>query len=108
LARSRCSCAAVALNFFRLPDLLPGFRIPSEWPVGAQGGILILILVARAVRIGFASAVAMKVMNGDSRFMTSTLLNASGLGIGARDLFTGLIIIAVITLAGGARQARQS
>jgi ribose transport system permease protein len=41
--------AAVALNFFRLPDLLPGFRIPSEWQVGAQGLILVLILAARAV-----------------------------------------------------------
>ena len=32
-----------------LPDLLPGFRIPSEWQVGAQGLILILILAVRAV-----------------------------------------------------------
>lgn len=41
--------ATVALNFFRLPHLLPGFRIPSEWQVGAQGMILILILAVRAV-----------------------------------------------------------
>jgi ribose transport system permease protein len=41
--------AAVALNFFQLPHLLPGFRIPSEWQVGAQGIILILILAVRAL-----------------------------------------------------------
>jgi ribose transport system permease protein len=41
--------AAVALNFFRLPELLPGFRIPPEWQVGAQGIILILILAVRAL-----------------------------------------------------------
>jgi ribose transport system permease protein len=41
--------AAVALNFFRLPALLPDFRIPSEWQVGAQGIILILILAVRAI-----------------------------------------------------------
>ena len=40
--------AAVALNFFQLPALLPGFRIPPEWQVGAQGLILILILAVRA------------------------------------------------------------
>jgi ribose transport system permease protein len=41
--------AAVALNFFQLPELLPGFRIPPEWQVGAQGLILILILAIRAL-----------------------------------------------------------
>jgi ribose transport system permease protein len=41
--------AAVALNFFQLPHLLPGFRIPSEWQVGAQGLILIIILAVRAL-----------------------------------------------------------
>jgi ribose transport system permease protein len=41
--------ATVALNFFRLPYFLPDFRIPSEWQVGAQGLILILILAVRAV-----------------------------------------------------------
>ncbi len=41
--------AAVALNFFQLPELLPGFRIPPEWQVGAQGLILILILAVRAL-----------------------------------------------------------
>jgi len=41
--------AAVALNFFQMPHLLPGFRIPSEWQVGAQGLILILILAVRAL-----------------------------------------------------------
>jgi ribose transport system permease protein len=41
--------ATVALNFFRLPALLPGFRIPPEWQVGAQGMILILILALRAI-----------------------------------------------------------
>jgi ribose transport system permease protein len=39
-------------------------------------------------------------------FMIATLLNSSGLGVGVRDLMTGLIIIAVITLAGGRRQLR--
>ena len=41
--------AAVALNFFHMPVLLPGFRIPPEWQVGAQGLILILILAVRAL-----------------------------------------------------------
>jgi ribose transport system permease protein len=41
--------AAVALNFFHMPVLLPGFRIPPEWQVGAQGLILILILAIRAL-----------------------------------------------------------
>ncbi len=41
--------ATVALNFFQLPALLPGFRIPPEWQVGAQGLILILILAVRAI-----------------------------------------------------------
>jgi ribose transport system permease protein len=41
--------AAVALNFFQLPELLPGFRIPPEWQVGAQGLILIVILAVRAL-----------------------------------------------------------
>ncbi len=39
--------AAVALNFFQVP-WLPGVRIPSEWQVGAQGVILILILILAA------------------------------------------------------------
>lgn len=39
-------------------------------------------------------------------FLIATLLNSSGLGIGLRDLMTGLIIIAVITLAGGRPQSR--
>ena len=39
-------------------------------------------------------------------FMIATLLNSSGLGVGVRDLMTGLIIIAVISLAGGQRQQR--
>lgn len=41
--------ATAALNFFQLPYFLPGFRIPPEWQVGAQGGILILILAIRAL-----------------------------------------------------------
>jgi ribose transport system permease protein len=40
--------AAVALNFFRLPQW-PSLRIPPEWQVGAQGIILILILALRAI-----------------------------------------------------------
>ena len=40
--------AAVALNFFHLPQF-PSFRIPPEWQVGAQGLILILILAARII-----------------------------------------------------------
>jgi ribose transport system permease protein len=40
--------AAVALNFFRLPQW-PSVRIPPEWQVGAQGIILILILALRAI-----------------------------------------------------------
>lgn len=40
--------AAVALNFFHLPQF-PGLRIPPEWQVGAQGLILIVILAARTL-----------------------------------------------------------
>ncbi|MCB8882618.1 ABC transporter permease [Acidisoma cellulosilytica] len=41
--------ATVALNFFQLPEVFPGFRIPPEWQVGAQGIILIVILAIRAL-----------------------------------------------------------
>jgi ribose transport system permease protein len=38
--------------------------------------------------------------------MVVTLLNTSGFGAGVRDVMTGVIIIAVITIAGGKRKLR--
>ena len=39
-------------------------------------------------------------------FMLVTMLNTSAIGAGVRDVMTGVIIIAVITIAGGKRKLR--
>jgi ribose transport system permease protein len=85
---------------------LAGFTGGSSLDVGADyllTSIAVVVIGGTSVAGGMANVPGL--WGGALMlFMTSTLLNASGLGVGARDLLTGLIIIAVMTLAGGKRQ----
>ncbi len=89
---------------------LAGFTGGSSLDVGAEyllTSIAVVVIGGTSVAGGMANVPGL--WGGALMlFMTDTLLNASGLGVGARDLLTGLIIIAVITLAGGNRQMRQA
>ncbi len=87
---------------------LAGFTGGSSLDVGAEyllTSIAVVVIGGTSVAGGLANVPGL--WGGALMlFMIGTLLNASGLGIGVRDLLTGLIIIAVITLAGGRRQTR--
>ncbi|MBW4024607.1 MAG: ABC transporter permease [Proteobacteria bacterium] len=88
--------------------LLAGFTGGSSLDVGAEyllTSIAVVVIGGTSVAGGMANVPGLW---GAALmlFMIATLLNSSGLGIGVRDLMTGLIIIAVITLAGGRRSLR--
>jgi ribose transport system permease protein len=87
---------------------LAGFTGGSSLDVGADyllTSIAVVVIGGTSVAGGMANVPGL--WGGALMlFLIGTLLNASGLGVGARDLLTGLIIIAVITLAGGQRQTR--
>jgi ribose transport system permease protein len=88
--------------------LLAGFTGGSSLDVGAEyllTSIAVVVIGGTSVAGGMANVPGL--WGGALMlFMITALLNSSGLGIGVRDLMTGLIIIAVITLAGGKRQSR--
>jgi ribose transport system permease protein len=88
---------------------LAGFTGGSSLDVGAEyllTSIAVVVIGGTSVAGGMANIPGL--WGGALMlFMIATLLNASGLGIGVRDLLTGLIIIAVITVAGGKRTFRQ-
>jgi ribose transport system permease protein len=88
--------------------LLAGFTGGSSLDVGAEyllTSIAVVVIGGTSVAGGMANVPGLW---GAALmlFMIATLLNSSGLGVGVRDLMTGVIIIAVITLAGGRRQLR--
>jgi ribose transport system permease protein len=88
--------------------LLAGFTGGSSLDVGAEyllTSIAVVVIGGTSVAGGMANVPGLW---GAALmlFMIATLLNSSGLGVGVRDLMTGLIIIAVITLAGGRRLFR--
>jgi ribose transport system permease protein len=88
--------------------LLAGFTGGSSLDVGAEyllTSIAVVVIGGTSVAGGMANVPGLW---GAALmlFLIATLLNSSGLGIGVRDLMTGVIIIAVITLAGGRRQTR--
>jgi ribose transport system permease protein len=88
--------------------LLAGFTGGSSLDVGTEyllTSIAVVVIGGTSVTGGMANVPGLW---GAALmlFMIATLLNSSGLGVGVRDLMTGLIIIAVISLAGGQRQQR--
>ncbi|MCB8882617.1 ABC transporter permease [Acidisoma cellulosilytica] len=88
--------------------LLAGFTGGSSLDVGAEyllTSIAVVVIGGTSVAGGLANVPGLW---GAALmlFLTATLLNSSGLGVDVRDLMTGLIIIAVITLAGGRRSLR--
>ena len=87
---------------------LAGFTGGSSLDVGAEyllTSIAVVVIGGTSVVGGMANIPGL--WGGALMlFMIGTLLNESGLGIGVRDVLTGLIIIAVITVAGGRRRAR--
>ena len=88
--------------------LLAGFTGGSSLDVGAEyllTSIAVVVIGGTSVAGGMANVPGLW---GAALmlFLIATLLNSSGLGVGVRDLMTGLIIIAVITLAGGRRLLR--
>jgi ribose transport system permease protein len=88
--------------------LLAGFTGGSSLDVGAEyllTSIAVVVIGGTSVTGGMANVPGLWGA-AFMLFMIATLLNSSGLGVGVRDLMTGLIIIAVITLAGGRRQLR--
>lgn len=84
---------------------LAGFTGGSSLDVGAEyllSSIAIVVIGGTSVAGGMANLPGL--WGGALMlFMIGTLLNSSGLGVGVRDLLTGAIIIAVITLAGSRR-----
>ena len=88
--------------------LLAGFTGGSSLDMGAEyllSSIAVVVIGGTAVAGGAANLPGLW---GASLFlfMVVTLLNSSGFGAGVRDVLTGVIIIAVITLAGGGRSSR--
>lgn len=88
--------------------LLAGFTGGSSLDMGAEyllSSIAVVVIGGTSVAGGSANLPGLW---GASLFlfMVVTLLNSSGFGAGVRDVMTGVIIIAVITLAGGKRQTR--
>jgi ribose transport system permease protein len=89
--------------------LLAGFTGGSSLDVGAEyllTSIAVVVIGGTSVAGGMANVPGLW---GAALmlFMIATLLNSSGLGVGVRDLMTGLIIIGVITLAGGRSMLRR-
>jgi ribose transport system permease protein len=88
--------------------LLAGFTGGSSLDVGAEyllSSIAVVVIGGTSVAGGMANVPGL--WGGALMlFLIATLLNSSGLGVGVRDLMTGVIIIAVITLAGGRRLLR--
>ena len=88
--------------------LLAGFTGGSSLDMGAEyllSSIAVVVIGGTSVAGGSANLPGIW---GASLFlfMVVTLLNTSGFGAGVRDVMTGLIIIAVITIAGGAKRPR--
>jgi ribose transport system permease protein len=87
---------------------LAGFTGGSSLDVGAEyllASIAIVVIGGTSVAGGMANIPGL--WGGALLlFMIGTLLNSSGLGLGVRDLLTGVIIIAVITLAGSRRNLK--
>lgn len=88
--------------------LLAGFTGGSSLDVGAEyllTSIAVVVIGGTSVSGGMANVPGL--WGGAMLlFLIATLLNSSGAGVGVRDVMTGLIIVGVITLAGGKRQAR--
>jgi ribose transport system permease protein len=88
--------------------LLAGFTGGSSLDMGAEyllSSIAVVVIGGTSVAGGAANLPGIW---GASLFlfMVVTLLNTSGFGAGVRDVMTGIIIIAVITAAGGKRRLR--
>ncbi|MFC7397733.1 ABC transporter permease [Chelatococcus sp. GCM10030263] len=88
--------------------LLAGFTGGSSLDVGAEyllSSIAIVVIGGTSVAGGMANVPGLW---GAALFlfMVATLLNTSGFGVGVRNILTGVIIIAVIAIAGGRRQSR--
>jgi ribose transport system permease protein len=88
--------------------LLAGFTGGSSLDMGAEyllSSIAVVVIGGTSVAGGSANLPGIW---GASLFlfMVVTLLNTSGFGAGVRDVMTGVIIIAVITIAGGKRKLR--
>ncbi|GAB0117775.1 ABC transporter permease [Acidisoma sp. 7E03] len=88
--------------------LLAGFTGGSSLDMGAEyllSSIAVVVIGGTSVAGGAANLPGIW---GASLFlfMVVTLLNTAGFGAGLRDVMTGLIIIAVITIAGGRRRLR--
>lgn len=86
--------------------LLAGFTGGSSLDMGTEyllSSIAVVVIGGTAVAGGAANLPGLW---GASLFlfMVVTLLNGSGFGAGGRDVMTGVIIIAVIAIAGGGRQ----
>jgi ribose transport system permease protein len=88
--------------------LLAGFTGGSSLDVGAEyllTSIAVVVIGGTSVSGGMANVPGL--WGGAMLlFLIATLLNSSGLGVGVRDVMTGIIIVAVITLSGGKRQIR--
>ena len=88
--------------------LLAGFTGGSSLDMGAEyllSSIAVVVIGGTSVAGGSANLPGIW---GASLFlfMVVTLLNTSGFGAGVRDVMTGVIIIAVITIAGGTKRPR--
>ena len=88
--------------------LLAGFTGGSSLDMGSEyllSSIAVVVIGGTSVAGGSANLPGIW---GASLFlfMVVTLLNTSGFGAGVRDVMTGIIIIAVITVAGGQRRLR--
>lgn len=88
--------------------LLAGFTGGSSLDMGAEyllSSIAVVVIGGTSVAGGAANLPGIW---GASLFlfMVVTLLNTAGFGAGIRDVMTGLIIIVVITIAGGRRRLR--
>jgi ribose transport system permease protein len=88
--------------------LLAGFTGGSSLDVGAEyllTSIAVVVIGGTSVAGGMANVPGLW---GAALFlfMIAALLNSSGLGVGVRDVMTGLIIIAVIIVASGKSQTR--
>lgn len=88
--------------------LLAGFTGGSSLDMGAEyllSSIAVVVIGGTSVAGGSANLPGIW---GASlfMFMVVTLLNTSGFGAGVRDVMTGVIIIAVITIAGGTKRPR--
>jgi ribose transport system permease protein len=98
-------CAALAAL---CGALLAGFTGGSSLEMGDEyllSSIAVVVIGGTSVAGGFANVAGLW---GAALFlfMVVTLLNTSGFGAGVRDVMTGIVIIVVITIAGGRRSLR--